>query len=453
MISEPVTRQRSEEARRQRRADRPIVVHVMTVPGSLYFFLRGQASFLRRSGYVVHAVSSPGPLLEAFGEREHVTVHPIEMARGISPLRDLDALWRVWRELRRIRPDIVHAHTPKAGLLGMVAAWLARSPVRVYHLRGTPMMTASGARRQLLRAAERVSCSLSHRVLAVSHSLRRTAIDEGLCKADKITVVASGSGNGVDATHRFTPADERTRIAERARYGIPADALVVGFVGRLVRDKGVEELAAAWKALSGRAQHAHLLVVGGRDNESHCEETLRALESYPRVHLAGTVLDVPPPYAAMDVVALPTYREGFPNVPLEAAAMALPVVATNVTGCVDAVRDGVTGTLVPVRDAVALADALERYLSDAALRTRHGEAARRRVLEEFQPEAIWEGIVAEYERLRGRDLLPGARTRTFASTGSRGGARVRTSEPRGDEIAPRRAPRTLRKGRIPAEER
>jgi glycosyltransferase involved in cell wall biosynthesis len=410
MISEPVTTQRPEEAQ-QRGTTGPVIVHVMTVPGSLYFFLRGQASFLRRSGYVVHAISSPGPLLASFGEREQVKVHPIPMERGISPLRDLDALWRVWRELRRIRPDIVHAHTPKGGLLGMVAAWLARTPVRVYHLRGSPMMTASGVKKQLLRAAERVSCSLSHRVLAVSPSLRRTAIDEGLCTPDKITVVGSGSGNGVDATHRFTPADERARLHERARYGIPADALVVGFVGRLVRDKGLVELASAWKTLSSRAPRAHLLVVGGRDNDGQCEETLRALESYPRVHLTGVVLDAPPPYAAMDVVALPTYREGFPNVPLEAAAMALPVVATNVPGCMDAVQDGVTGTLVPVRDPVALASALERYLSDDALRARHGEAARRRVLEEFKPEAIWEGIVAEYERLRSRPGAVGWRRR------------------------------------------
>ena len=205
MMSETVTQLRRHEEALRRRSQRPVIVHVMTIPGSLYFFLRGQASFLRCSGYVVHAISSPGPLRTSFGEREQVEVHPVAMAREISPLRDLGALWRLWRKLRRIRPDIVHAHTPKAGLLGMLAAWLARTPVRVYHLRGAPMATASGVKKQLLRLAERVSCSLSHRVLAVSHSLRTTAIDEGLCPPDKIRVVASGSGNGVDATHRFSP--------------------------------------------------------------------------------------------------------------------------------------------------------------------------------------------------------------------------------------------------------
>lgn len=371
----------------------------MTAPVSLVF-LAGQVSFMRAAGYSVHAITSPGPELASFGAREGVRVEAVEMPRRITPLQDLVALRRLWKALRRIRPDIVHAHTPKGGLLGMLAAWLARVPVRVYHLRGLPFVTAAGPRRRLLRATERVSCALAHRVLAVSHSIRTIAVDEGICREDKIKVLLGGSGNGVDATGRFVPAAPAVRAEARAELAIPPDAAVVGFVGRLVRDKGVVELAEAWLRLREGAPGLHLLLVGPAEREDAVPvEVLAALRADPRVHLTGHARDTPRLYAAMDVVALPTYREGFPNVALEAAAMGLPIVATSVPGCTDAVRDGVTGTLVPARDAGALAGALRRYLEDPALRDRHGQAGRQRVLAEFRREAIWEGIAAEYQGL------------------------------------------------------
>jgi glycosyltransferase involved in cell wall biosynthesis/dTDP-4-amino-4,6-dideoxygalactose transaminase len=374
------------------------VVHVTTVGLSL-FFLAGQAATLRKSGASLHAISSPDAESAAFRERENVPVHPIPMTRRITPVRDLLALWRVFRALRRIRPEIVHAHTPKGGLLGMVAAFVARTPVRIYHLRGITWLTATGLRRRLLRLADRVSCGLAHRVIAVSHSMRRIAIDEGLCPADKIDVLLGGSGQGVD-TKRFTPADGTARSRARKAYGIQDDALVIGFLGRIVRDKGIIELAEAWRRLSTQDPRLHLLLAGKLDpNDTPATETLAALRSDPRVHYAGLDWDAPRLYAAMDVVALPTYREGFPNVALEAAAMALPIVTTAVPGCTDAVVDGVTGTLVAPRDPAALADALDAYLVDPDLRERHGQAGRERVVAQFRREAIIEAIAGEYRRL------------------------------------------------------
>ena len=186
----------------------------------------------------------------------------------------------------------------------------------------------------------------------------------------------------------------------RAEHGIPDDALVIGFVGRLAPDKGMVELAGAWNQLRAREPRAHLLLVGWwTELGSGLTELGVALRCDPRVHFIGPRNDLPRMYAAMDVLALPTYREGFPNVALEAAAMALPIVATSVSGCVDAVQDGVTGTLVSARDADALATALQRYLADQPLRERHGAAGRRRVLAEFRREAIWEAIAAEYRSL------------------------------------------------------
>ena len=383
------------------------LVHVMTVPVSLGF-LTGQAAYVRRAGFDLHAVASPGTFLRAFGEREQVTVHAVPMERRITPLKDLRALWRLWRLLRRIRPAIVHAHTPKGGLLGMIAAWLARVPVRVYHMRGAPFVTATGARRAILRRTERISCALAHEVLAVSHGLRDVAIREGICPGGKIRVLLGGSGNGVDATGRYRPQPEPVRLAARAELGIPPDALVIGFVGRLVREKGVAELAEAWRRLREEHPRLHLLVIGPEEEaDALPASVLAALRADARVHLTGPDWNTPRLYAAMDVVALPTYREGFPNVPLEAAAMELPVVATAVAGCVEAVRDGVTGTLVPPRNPAALAVALRRYVSEPALRARHGAAGRRRVLAEFRQEAIWEALANEYRRLLER--TPAAR--------------------------------------------
>jgi glycosyltransferase involved in cell wall biosynthesis len=396
------------------------VVHVTTVSAAL-FFLCGQASFMRRAGFALHALSSPsssvGGMLAAFGDQERVPVHPVEMARRITPLRDLVALWRMWRVLRRVRPGVVDAHTPKGGLLGMLAATLARTPVRVYHVHGLPFVTASGLRRQLLRLTERVSCRLAHRVLAVSDSIRRLAIAEGFCPPGKIAVLLGGTVNGVDAMGRFRP-DPAARLGARRERGIPEDALVVGFVGRLARDKGIVELASAWARLR-LDPRVHLLLVGPLDvDDAVPAHVVAALRADPRVHLAGAVADPPRLYAAMDVVALPTYREGFPQVALEAAAMALPLVATTVPGCLDAVRRD-TGTLVPPRNVPALAAALRRYLADPALRERHGAAGRRRVLAEFRQDAICEALAAEYERLLRAPRSAAARDR------ARGDARDR----------------------------
>ena len=357
---------------------------------------------MRARGMEIGAASSPGPDLDRFGGTECIPVYPVEMPRRITPFGDLRALAALRRVVRRFRPDIVHAHTPKGGLLGMLAATICGVPVRVYHMRGLPMMTARGLRRRLLSTTEWIACRLAHRVLCVSHSIRDVAIAEGLCAPDKITVLLGGSGNGVDAADRFNPdhLEDDARLATRRRLGIPEEALVIGFVGRLVREKGTVELTRAWHRLRESFPSAHLLLVGPFESRDPVPAaTEQSLRSDTRVHLVGMDWNTPPLYAAMDVVALPTYREGFPNVPLEAAAMRLPVVATRIPGCIDAVADGESGTLVPVGDASALADALAAYLSDASLRRRHGEAGRARVCRDFQQERLWASLFAEYERL------------------------------------------------------
>ena len=382
---------------------------VTTVPCSLGF-LSGQPRFLQARGFQVCCISSPGAALEQFACREHIAAHAVKMERRITPLRDLAALWRLYRTLRAIRPHLLHAHTPKGGLLATIAAWLARVPVRIYTIHGLPMMTARGWKRLLLRWTERISCWCATQVLAVSDSIGEVAVAERLCRRDKLSVLLRGSINGVDAAGRLDPQKwgPPCRRAVCQRHGIPEDALVAGFVGRIVRDKGIWELAQAWQTLRAGFPTLHLLLVGCFEPQDPVPSDAEVLlRNDPRVHLAGEVevADMPPYYAAMDVCVLPSYREGLPTVPLEAAAMCVPVVATRIPGCVDAVADGETGTLVGVHDAAALAAAVARYLADPHLRRRHGEAGRQRVLRDFRPEAIWEATYRQYiHSLRERGL-------------------------------------------------
>ena len=377
-----------------------ILIHVTTVPQSLAF-VAGQPAYMKTKGFESHAVSSPGPVLTQFSKEESVPVHAVSMARRITPLRDLAALFRLWRLFRTLRPHIVHAHTPKGGLLGMLAARLAGVPVLIYHMHGLPFITATGLRRRILMATETVSCRMASQVLCVSRSVRSMAVDLQISPPEKIQVLLQGSCNGINAETEFNPdrLNHSVRDDVRRRYGIPPDATVIGFVGRLARAKGLVELGAAWSILREDHPDLHLLLIGPDEpGDPPPPALLGQLRADPRVHFAGENWDTPPLYRAMDILVLPTHREGFPIVLLEASAMALPIVATRVTGCPDAVQDGITGTLVPAYDPEALAVGLHRYVRDPVLRRRHGTAARAWMLRDFSGEAMREAIYQEYVR-------------------------------------------------------
>lgn len=361
-------------------------------------FLRGQLAAARARGFDVSLLSGPGDMARALAAAEGARLIEVDMARHIAPGRDLVALLEIVRTLREIRPHIVNAGTPKAGLLVLLGAWLVRVPCRVHTLHGLRAETLRGARRLVVTGLTRLTCALAQRVLCVSPSLAERAVNLGAVAAGAAVVLGAGSANGIDLA-RFTATDAGRRAARelRARCGIPAEAPVLGFVGRVARDKGVVELAAAWQRLRARFPSLHWVMVGAPDaTDPIPAEVARALAADPRVHQLGQVDDPVPAYLMMDVLALPTYREGFGYALLEAAALETPVVATRVTGCVDAVADRVTGTLVPQRDVDALVAALAAYLEDPALRARHGQAGRERAARLFRQEDLWARLHREY---------------------------------------------------------
>lgn len=412
------------------------VLNIVTSAVSLRF-LDGQAEYLGERGYTVTLVSSPGEELRK-AEKEGVRTEAMAMERGIAPWKDLVSLWRLLRLMRRLRPEIVNAGTPKAGLLGGVAARMCGASRRYYTLHGLRCETATGWKRKLLLATERVACRSAHRVICVSESLREKAIELGVVEANRTVVFGAGSCAGVDA-ERFAPTEEAARrgAAIRRELGIAVEAPVVGFVGRLTKDKGLCELVEAYLELRGKMSEARLLLVGDVEEGDALPKAVREkITSESGIARTGWMADTAEYYHAMDVLALPTYREGFPTVALEAAAAGKAVVATRATGARDAVVDGVTGMLVPVGDARGLAVALETLLRDQKMREEMGAAGRERVVVEFRPERVWEAMAEEYQRQR-RVL-----------SGEQRVGRVRTTEEEGLNAETQRAQRNRRAGQF-----
>jgi lipopolysaccharide/colanic/teichoic acid biosynthesis glycosyltransferase len=378
----------------------PRLLYAVTASMSAGYF-RGRLAHLMQKGFDVHLASSPGSIPEVTGQREGVTIHALRMRRSIAPLADIVSLVRVWILLRHLKPDIVDAGTPKAGLLFSAAAALSGVPCRVYTLYGLRLETTSGFLRWLLTQMERAACACAHRVICVSPSLRQRATELRLARPDKFVVIGSGSVKGVSA-ERFAPTPAVRQQAERLRLelGIAAGAPVVGFVGRLTRDKGIVELVDAYTLLKPRFPSLHFLLVGPFEEGDPVDvRTRQLIEATPRILAVGLVDDVIPYYHVMDVLALPTHREGFPAVAIEAAATGRPVVTTDATGAVDSVVDGDTGFIVPVGDPEALAGALGRVLENPELARRMGEAGRQRAIADFRSEVIWQGYEELYREL------------------------------------------------------
>jgi glycosyltransferase involved in cell wall biosynthesis len=377
----------------------PIRLCIMTTVGmTIQILYEERLEYLQEHGFAVTVVCAPSEYDEAIRGRG-VRLHTVPLSRTLSPWRDLRALWQLARFLRREPFDLVEVSTGKAALLGAIAARLAGVACLIHVLRGLLLDTTSGVAWPFAWLMQAVPCWLAHHNLSVSESLREAAHRHRVCNRRRSRVVGPGSYKGVDL-ERFNPQQRARGAAVRARHGIPADAVVFGFVGRLTRDKGLIELATAFSAAARTDPALLLLLVGGYEQRDRPPpDVVALLAAHPQVRNVGWQTDIPGYLAAMDVLVLPSYREGFPNTPLEAAAMGLPVITTDATGCRDAVRDGITGIRVPVRDAEQLRAAMERLAGDAELRQRLGTAGRRWVTECFDQAQVFALYADEYRRL------------------------------------------------------
>lgn len=379
----------------------PRLVYIVTSSISAKNLLRGQLNYMREAGYDVHVIAGDSEHLKAVEAQEGVPTHYVPMAREIAPKADLRSLKALQRKLAELKPDIVNASTPKAGLLGMIAAKKLKVKGRVYVLRGLRLETLTGLKRKIMLQTERRAAACAQRVVCVSHSLAKEGVSLGLFDASKALTINAGSSNGIKVD-RFLATEELLSAAKelRKKLAMPEDAVVIGFVGRFVKDKGMRELMEAFTAARAQNPKLALLLVGDYESGDPVDELTKSrIETSEGVYKAGYLNDTAPTYHLMNALCLPTYREGFPNVPIEAGAAGVPVIASNATGAVDSVVDGVTGWLVPKGDAKALEKAFLELASDLERAKAMGEAGRQRALTEFEPTCIWDGLRKLYQEL------------------------------------------------------
>jgi glycosyltransferase involved in cell wall biosynthesis len=378
---------------------RPVLAHVTTTDISLELLLGPQLEAFADHGFDVVGISAPGPFVDVLARRGVRHIGLRHSTRSFAPFADARVVVELASVFRSVRPTIVHTHNPKPGLFGRIAARTANVPIVVNTVHGLyAQRDDRRTKRVAVYAAERIASVCSHAELVQNvedlATLRQVGVPER-----KLTLL----GNGIDLRH-FDPAtitaDERA--AARAELGAcHPDDVVVGSVGRLVREKGFLELFAAAARVRACTPAARFAVIGGDDPDKADAlgpDDLAAARA-AGVRLLGARDDVVRLYAAMDIFVLPSHREGFPRAAMEAAAMGVPIVATSIRGCRQVVDDGVTGILVPTRDVDALTDAIDRLVRDPDCRHRMGAAGRAKAREAFDQQRCIDITLDTYRRL------------------------------------------------------
>lgn len=375
---------------------------ITTVPISLEKLLENQLRFMN-GFYEITAISSDKPRLERFGEDQGVKTYHIELTRKITPLKDLKSLFKLYRFLRKEKPLIVHTHTPKAGVIGMLASYLAKTPIRLHTVAGLPLLEAKGFKRRILNAVERITYKCATQVYPNSHGLKQIILEEKLIKkSEKLKVLGNGSSNGIDVDY-FDPDlfgdDYRKKFKDELSFD--ANDFVFVFVGRVVRDKGINELIAAF--LKMQRKQTKLLLVGPLESELDplTPETLNQITNNPSIKHVGFQKDIRPYLAVSDVLVFPSYREGFPNVVMQAGAMGLPSIVSNINGCNEIISDKQNGLIIPVKDITAIFEAMKRTLEDPNMLNVLKENARSSIVDSYKREDMWKFILAEYQKLEG----------------------------------------------------
>lgn len=376
------------------------IIRTTTIPLSLYTFCRGLFEDLSQE-YELVAISSPGELLDELAQDQTCRCVAIPMERSISPFKDLVSLWRLIQAFRKEKPDMVHSMTPKAGLLSMMAAWITRVPVRIHTFTGLVFPTSTGLKRKILMLTDRITCACATHIIPEGEGVKQDLQQHGITKKE-LKVLGYGNIKGIDLNHYDrTPEITEQAAAFRQKLNLKDDDFTFLFIGRLVGDKGIHELVDAFEALSSIYPQIQLILVGPEEPEQDPlkEETRGKIHRIPHIHPVGSQKDVRPWYAAANALVFPSYREGFPNVVIEAGAMGLPSIVTDINGSREIIMDGVNGVIVPSKDTPALQKAMEEFILQPTQTQVMGQKARPMVETRYEQSYVWNCLKEFYQNV------------------------------------------------------
>jgi glycosyltransferase involved in cell wall biosynthesis len=378
------------------------LIRITTVPLSLQKLLTGQMRFMRNQGFEVTMVSSDFEGKQQLEADEDSVFVPLNMTRKVSPIEDLKSLIAMYRLMKRLKPKIVHTHTPKAGLIGMLASKMADVPIRLHTVAGLPLMEKTGLMRKLLELMETLTYACATKVYPNSTHLKTFICKHNFAKNEKLKVIGNGSSNGINTqTFTLTTELETKATALRTQLNFTASDFVFIFIGRLVKDKGIEELVEAFDTLGEQYPKLKLLLVGPEEPELDALSTncLNSIKHHPAISHVGYQADVRPYLALSNALAFPSYREGFPNVPMQAGCFNLPSIVTDINGCNEIIIPEENGLIIPVKDAMALKVSMERLYTDTILYQHMAGNARKMIVERYEQQKVWELILKEYQHL------------------------------------------------------
>lgn len=346
------------------------ILEIINLPGSAKNFIGDQFSFFQENGkYEMHLICSPGAEIESFAKKHKTNYFPVKIYRRPSPCRDLKALWKIYRYIKKNKIDVVISHQEKSRLLGTVAAWLNRVPVRIIYAHGVLLDTMHGFKRMFFLIEGKMVSRLAHKIVCVSPSVMTRRVEIGMDKPEKQVLIGKGTCNGIDTINKFNPdlVSTEERFAIRQFLGFNSEDFIVGFCGRIVKDKGIVELSKAIELLSKRypEKSIKLLVIGAFEKRDAVpEETADFLKNSPLVKFTGRVPfdEIQKYYTPMTVIVLPSYREGFGLVTTEAGAMGVPAIVSRSTGCIDSILEGITGVYCDI-DPNDIANKLELFMN------------------------------------------------------------------------------------------
>lgn len=375
------------------------IVRITTIPASMKSLLKGQLRFINQF-YEVIGISGDGEALHDVRKNEGIRTVVVEMTRTVSPIKDLIALFKLYKILKKEQPHIVHTHTPKAGIIGMLAAKLAGVPHRFHTVAGLPLLVVNGPKRWLLNFIEKLTYSCATKVFPNSFGLQEIIIENGFTTQKKLKVIGKGSSNGID-TDYFNPELFREKELNelKKQLGVNKNHFVFIFIGRLVTDKGINELVKAFNILS-KVNDIKLILVGWpeKDLDPLLDETETILNQNRNIIQVGYQDDVRPYLAIANVLVFPSYREGFPNVVMQTGAMKLPSIVTDINGCNEIIKEGENGLIIPVRNVQAIIDSMSYFLKNPSKLEEMGSKSREIIVKNYQHTYIWNELLKEYQK-------------------------------------------------------